>query len=162
MLIEVLIVLLVAAFIAGCDGGSDAHGETTDTPTAGSTKTKPCAEDDTFTVWCGYKNPEDLAATPDGNYLLATGFGGIPEPVLNEMSLINLATMNRNSVDIKLSKNTWGDPNCERSSLDFSTHGLDIKRREDGKYMVAVTNHLPSETVELIELTSSHSSWGLV
>ena len=162
MLREVLIVLLVSAFIAGCDGGSAARGETTDTLTAGSTQTKPCAEDDTFTVWCGYKNPEDLAATPDGNYLLATGFGGIPEPVLNEMSLINLATMNRNSVDIKLSKNTWGDPNCERSSLDFSTHGLDIKRREDGKYMVAVTNHLPSETVELFELTSSHSSWGLV
>ena len=49
-----------------------------------------CAADGAFTVWCGFKNPEDLALTPDNKFLLATGFGGIPESTLNEMSIIGL------------------------------------------------------------------------
>ena len=157
-----LMVLAISAVGVGCGAGSDESDKNTDLQTSKPTITKPCAADDTFTVWCGYKNPEDLAATPDSKYLLATGFGGIPESTLNEMSLIDLATMNRSSVEIELSQNTWGDPNCERGSLDFSTHGLDINQRDDGKYMVAVTNHLPGETVELFELAASQSSWRLV
>lgn len=123
---------------------------------------EPCAADGTFTVWCGFKNPEDLALTPDNEFLLATGFGGIPESTLNEMSIIELSTMQHGAVDIVLAENTWGDPRCQRSTLDFSTHGLDIKQRTDGKQMVAVTNHLPEETVELFELVSTESSWQLV
>ena len=116
---------------------------------------EPCAADGTFTVWCGFKNPEDLALTPDNEFLLATGFGGIPESTLNEMSIIELSTMQHGAVDIVLAENTWGDARCQRSTLDFSTHGLDIKQRTDGRQMVAVTNHLPEETVELFELVST-------
>jgi hypothetical protein len=157
-----LMMAAMSAFVVGCGSGSGEPDTGTDLQTSEPMITEPCAADDTFTVWCGYKNPEDLAATPDGKYLLATGFGGIPESILNEMSLVDLATMNRSSVEIELSQNTWGDPSCERGSLDFSTHGLDINQRTDGKYMVAVTNHLPSETVELFELMPSQSSWLLV
>ena len=157
-----LMMAAMSAFGVGCGSGSGEPDTGTDLRTSEPMITEPCATDDTFTVWCGYKNPEDLAATPDGKYLLATGFGGIPESILNEMSLVDLATMNRSSVEIELSQNTWGDPSCERGSLDFSTHGLDINQRTDGEYMVAVTNHLPSETVELFELTPNKSSWRLV
>ena len=34
----------------------------------------PCAADEHLTAWCGYKNAEDLAVTPDRRFLLATGF----------------------------------------------------------------------------------------
>ena len=90
-----LMVLAISAFGVGCGAGPDGSDKNTNLQASKPTITKPCAADDTFTVWCGYKNPEDLAATPDSKYLLATGFGGIPESTLNEMSLIDLAAATR-------------------------------------------------------------------
>ena len=133
-----------------------------DTAIQGIQREAACSNDDTFIAWCGYKNPEDLASTPDNKYLLATGFGGLPVPILNEMTLTELSTMQKEPVDILLAENLWGDPTCIRSNTDFSTHGLDIVKRLDGKHMVAVTNHLPKETVEMFELIPMDEGWQLV
>ena len=150
------------AVLWGCGSDSDAQVAQEVSQRPALAVTEPCAADGTFTVWCGFKNPEDLAPTPDNKFLLATGFGGIPESTLNEMSMIELSTMQHGAVDVVLAENAWGDASCQRSTLDFSTHGLDIKQRTDGRYMVAVTNHLPDETVELFELVSTGASWQLV
>ncbi len=157
-----LAAMAAVGLLGGCgsDSGAQMAQEVSQPPALAVTE--PCAADGTFMVWCGYKNPEDLALTPDNKFLLATGFGGIPESTLNEMSIIELSTMQHGAVDIELAENTWGDASCQRSTLDFSTHGLDIKQRTDGSYMVAVTNHLPDETVELFELFSDGASWQLV
>ena len=131
---RVMIMAAIAAYavLGGCDSDSGVQvAQEVNQPSALAV-TEPCAADGTLTVWCGFKNPEDLAPTPDNKFLLATGFGGIPESTLNEMSIIELSTMQRSSVDIVLAENTWGDAGCQRSTLDFSTHGLDIKQRTDG------------------------------
>ena len=122
---------------------------------------EPCARDDVLTAWCGYKNPEDLAVTPDNQFLLATGFGGLPDPYVNEIVIINLSTMKKERAEIILADNTWGDPNCTRDNLDLSTHGLDIVQRKDGVSMLAVTNHVPRETIEFFELLQNKGSWQL-
>ena len=156
------LILAVAILVAGCGADFEKPSSGELDKAVKSAVIEPCAADETLAVWCDFKNPEDLALTPDGGFLLATGFGGIPESMLNEMSIVELSTMRRRPVEILLAENTWGDSKCQRSSLDFSTHGLDINQRADGKYMVAVTNHLPKETVELFELLPTDSSWQLV
>ena len=152
----------VFGLIGGCSDPSDSKPEVKSRLTAEAAVIEPCAADESLSVWCGYKNPEDLALTPDGDFLLATGFGGLPDPVLNEMSIIKLSTMQHSPVEIVLAENVWGDPSCERTTLDLSSHGLDIKQRSDGTNMVAITNHLPKETVELFELLPTETSWQLI
>jgi hypothetical protein len=162
MRIRTLGVLVIFAALSGCEQTPQGEPEARENQLAEVLFTEPCAEDEIFAAWCGYKNPEDLAPTPDKAFLLATGFGGLPEPTLNEMSIIELSPMQRSSLEIALGENTWGDPLCGRSTKDFSSHGLDIMKRSDGKFMVAITNHLPKETVELFELLPTESSWRLV
>ena len=146
----------------GADSGKPSSGELD--KAVKSAVIEPCAADETLAVWCDFKNPEDLALTPDGGFLLATGFGGIPESMLNEMSIVELSTMRRRSeLRSCWRKILWGDSKLPAEArLDFSTHGLDVNQRSDGKHMVAVTNHLPKETVELFELLPTESSWQLV
>ncbi len=156
---KLVVVLVLLGALAACGDGSDGRS-------AASSGTlsvqEPCASDHTFTAWCGYKNPEDLALTPDGNFLLATGFGGIPNPVLNEITLTDLGSMEKRVIEIVVAENTWGSRYCARTNTDFSTHGLDIVQRQDGRHMVAMTNHLPAETVELFELAPVDNRWQLV
>ena len=54
-------------------------------------------------------------------------------------------------------ENTWGDPKCELKSRQLSPHGIDLIQRDDGRYMLAVVNHLPSESIELFELVENDS-----
>ena len=70
--------------------------------------------------------------------------------MLNVITLIDLRGMEKRDIDVVLAANTWGSADCTRTTTDFSTHGLDIVLRRDGRHMVAMTNHLPSETVELL------------
>ncbi len=122
---------------------------------------EPCAKDDVLTAWCGFKNPEDLAVTPDNQFLIATGFGGLPDSYVNEIVIIDLATMKKAPAEIVLADNIWGDPSCTRETLELSTHGLDIVQRNDGVSMLAVTNHLPRETIEFFELLPNGGGWQL-
>ena len=157
MRVEKIFALCVVAILVGCT-----DDPTDNAMTRSALSQEPCAVDHTFTAWCDYKNPEDIAATPDNQFLLATGFGGLPDPYLNEMTITDLSTMSKRPVDIVLKENTWGEPSCTRSTTDFSTHGLDIVSRGSGEYMVAVTNHLPKETIEFFELASNAESWTLI
>jgi hypothetical protein len=150
-------VLLLFMLLSGCAENSDSAGTTDSKPTE-----QPCAEDNALTAWCGYRNPEDIGVMPDGRFLLATGFGGLPDSDVGEMMLIELSTMKKQPVDIALAQNSWGDPDCTRENTVFSTHGLDINKRQDGSDMLAVTNHLPRETIEFFELKPQGASWQLV
>lgn len=156
---KVVGVFLLLLGLAACTERVEDSATTTSSPI---NVQAPCASDETLTAWCGYKNPEDLAPTPDGHFLLATGFGGIPNAVLNEITLIDLRSMEKRVIEIVLAENTWGSADCSRTSTDFSTHGLDIILREDGRSMVAMTNHLPAETVELFELVPVNNLWQLI
>ena len=139
--------IFAAVFLQGCSEEQTSSSQETSLQAI-----EPCSEDSWLTAWCGYKNAEDLVATPDGRFLLATGFGGLPDSYINEMMIIDLSTMDKEPVNVLLESNSWGDPSCTRTSTDFSTHGMDLIERADGAKMVAVTNHLPKETIEFFEL----------
>ena len=50
-----------------------------------------------------------------------------------------------------------GDDTCSLEDKRMSPHGIDLIERDDGKYMLAVVNHLPRETIELFELVETNS-----
>ena len=124
-----------------------------------------CESDETFTVYCNYQNPEDLAVLPDGRHILVSEFGAIvplsPTNVQGNLSLLDTTDGRKKNLEIEMSDNVWGDPECERDSMVLSPHGIDINERLDGSYQLAIVNHMPTETIELFELREINDAWSL-
>ena len=124
-----------------------------------------CESDETFTVYCNYQNPEDLAVLPDGRHILVSEFGAIvplsPTNVQGNLSLLDTTDGRKKNLEIEMSDNVWGDPECQRDSMVLSPHGIDINERLDGSYQLAIVNHMPTETIELFELREINDAWSL-
>ena len=124
-----------------------------------------CQSDDALTVYCDFQNPEDLAALPDGRHILVSEFGAItplsPVNVRGNLSLLDTTNGTKKNIEIEMSNNVWGDPECERENMIFSPHGIDINQRLDGSYELAIVNHMPTETIELFELIEINDTWSL-
>ena len=124
-----------------------------------------CESDETFTVYCNYQNPEDLAVLPDGRHILVSEFGAIvplsPTNVQGNLSLLDTTDGSKKNLEIEMSDNVWGDPECQRNSMVLSPHGIDINERLDGSYQLAIVNHMPTETIELFELRAINDAWSL-
>ena len=124
-----------------------------------------CQSDDALTVYCDFQNPEDLAALPDGRHILVSEFGAItplsPVNVHGNLSLLDTTDGTKKNIEMEMSDNLWGDPECERENMIFSPHGIDINQRIDGSYQLAIVNHMPTETIELFELIEINDAWSL-
>ena len=124
-----------------------------------------CESDETFAVYCDYQNPEDLAVLPDGRHILVSEFGAIvplsPTNVQGNLSLLDTTDGRKKNLEIEMSDNVWGDPECQRDSMVLSPHGIDINERLDGSYQLAIVNHMPTETIELFELREINDAWSL-
>ena len=128
--------------------------------------TEGCKSDQEIQVICLVKNPEDLAVTPDNDFLIVSEFGGIEpleEMIPGKLSLLNLKTEEIEPLDMSYSNNTWGDGLCSRKNNDLlGPHGIDLITRNDGLYQLAVVNHIEYESVEMYELIKSETSWHLI
>ena len=124
-----------------------------------------CQSDDALTVYCDFQNPEDLAVLPDGRHILVSEFGAIiplsPVNVRGNLSLLDTTDGTKKNIEIEMSDNVWGDPECERENMILSPHGIDINQRLDGSYQLAIVNHMPTETIELFELIEINDAWSL-
>ena len=128
--------------------------------------TEGCKSDQEIQVICLVKNPEDLAVTPDHDFLIVSEFGGIEpleEMIPGKLSLLNLKTEEIEPLDMSYSNNTWGDGLCSRKNNDLlGPHGIDLITRNDGLYQLAVVNHIEYESIEMYELIKSETSWHLI
>ena len=123
-----------------------------------------CSNSQVLTVYCLASNPEDLALTPDNQSLIVSEFGGIrpyEEPQEGSFSIFDLATSSIKKMPVIMDLNVWGEPQCQRNSKTFGPHGIDLKKRDDGSYQLAVVNHYPTETIELFELRKD-DQWSLI
>ena len=124
-----------------------------------------CEPDYPLSVVCVVNNPEDLAVTPDNNFLIVSEFGGIEpleEMIPGKLSLLDLITEESLPLDISYSTNTWGDGLCIRKSGDLiGPHGIDLVQRDEDLYQLAVVNHIEYESVEMYELLRKGSQWAL-
>ena len=123
-----------------------------------------CSNSQVLTVYCITSNPEDLALTPDNQSLIVSEFGGIrpyEESQEGSFSIFDLTTSSIKEMPIIMGLNVWGKPQCQRDSDTFGPHGIDLNKRDDGSYQLAVVNHYPTETIEFFELRKD-DQWSLI
>ena len=124
-----------------------------------------CESNDEIQVVCGFKNPEDLVIIPDGSGLIVSEYGGqkpIQEEGVGKISLLNLKTLKKEKIDILYGSNEWGDEKCLRKDSDLiGPHGIDLVKRKDGQYQLAVVSHVPDERIEMYKLFKEDQTWNL-
>jgi len=125
-----------------------------------------CSSDNKVKLICDFKNPEDIVITPDKKFLFMSEFGGIgpyEEQKSGYFALLNLETKTKVIPDITIEKNIWGNPECTRTSnKKYGPHGIDLIKRNDGRYQLGVINHYPDETIEMFEMIKKENSWDMV
>lgn len=140
------------------------------------TDVSDCESTEELAVSCVVSNPEDMVVTPDKRFLLVSEFGGIAP--LKASSPGGLALVDVNSkaslpLAIIYSDNTWGDSQCIKTAASpFGPHGIDLIQRDDGRYQLAVVNHMDAESIEMFELVAVEAvvdgqpemlpKWGLI
>ena len=112
-----------------------------------------CSSDNKLEVICNFKNPEDIVITPDKKFLFISEFGGIgpyEEQKSGYFALLDLETRTRVIPNITIEENIWGDPKCTRTiNKKYGPHGIDLIKRNDGRYQLGVINHYQDETIEI-------------
>ena len=71
-------------------------------------------------VYCDFMNPEDLALTPDGKFLIVAEFGGMAplvEMTSGKLSFFNLKEKAKISAKITFGNNEWGSDDCFRDQM---------------------------------------------
>ena len=125
-----------------------------------------CYSEEKMSVYCGFQNPEDLSKLPDERHILVSEFGAIiplsPENIPGYLSLLDTFDGSKKQLDITMGLNDWGNPDCKRDGMTFSPHGIDVNQRLDGRYQLAVVNHMPNESIEMFELIQSKDNWSLI
>ena len=119
-----------------------------------------CESNAELSVYCDFMNPEDLALTPDGQFLIVAEFGGMAplvEMTSGKLSFFNLKEKTKINANISFGNNEWGSKDCSRSSdVPFGPHGIDLIQRDDGRFQLAVVSHHPKESIEMFELTENN------
>ena len=119
-----------------------------------------CESNAELSVYCDFMNPEDLALTPDGKFLIVAEFGGMAplvEMTSGKLSFFNLKEKTKINANISFGNNEWGSKDCSRSSdVPFGPHGIDLIQRDDGRFQLAVVSHHPKESIEMFELTENN------
>jgi len=123
-----------------------------------------CQSTADMTVHCGFKNPEDLVALPDGKYLVVSEMAEFLTDAPGTLSLLNLDSGEREPLTVTWSQpaSARGDATCPApDSAAFSPHGIDLTRLADGTLQLLVVNHGKRESVEFFEVTQSDENWQL-
>ncbi len=101
---------------------------------------------------CGLQNPEDLVVAPNGRDILFSQFS-------EDGSLAVLDTHNHSvhllypgSDSTITSGELWGEPACKTPGQYLTPHGIDLRRRGDGRWQLLVVNHAGRESVEFFEV----------
>ena len=116
------------------------------------------------TPLCGWQNPEDMEALPDGRYVLVSEIGGQDGSKPGMLSLLNLETETREILyeggSTQLIGDSWGEETCtEVAEGVFSPHGIHLSEREDGTLQLFVVQHGERESIEMFQVMSTSDSW---
>ena len=135
-----------------------------------------CQSTEVLAVSCVVTNPEDMVVTPDKRFLLVSEFGGIApleKLTSGQLALVDVSSKASVPLAIIYSDNTWGDGYCTKTAASpFSPHGIELIERNDGRYQLAVVNHMGAESIEMFELVAVDAGseeqpevplkWGLI
>ena len=117
-----------------------------------------CAAVDGIESICGLDKPEDIVAAPNGRDLIFGEFGEQGSlSVLNtqDKSVHRIYPGSDSSI---ASEEFWGEASCATPGEAFQAHGIDLRRRSDGRWQLLVVNHGSRESVEFFEVFDDGSS----
>lgn len=124
-----------------------------------------CESNEELNVICEFTNPEDIVVTPDNNFLIVSEYGGqkpIQKEKSGQLAALDINLKKRSDIEIMYAENIWGEPTCKRNANQLhGPHGIDLVERTDGKYMLGVVSHLPTERVDMYEL-AKNVKWYLI
>jgi hypothetical protein len=123
-----------------------------------------CKPSGDMTIHCGYKNPEDLVALPDGKYLVVSEMGEFLTDAPGKLSLLNLDSGEREPLTVVWSQpeTKLGDASCPAPDIAaFSPHGIDLTTLDNGTLQLLAVNHGKRESVEFFEVMQSDGVWQL-
>jgi hypothetical protein len=111
-----------------------------------------CTASDGLTPICEFRNPEDLAPTPSGHWLLVSQIGN-PDATLSGSIAGYEPASGRVEVLFPVGEfddvREWGERSCAPPVVtEFSPHGIDLERRTDGELALLAVNHGGRESVE--------------
>ena len=125
-----------------------------------------CNSDNKVKLICDFKNPEDIVIMPDKKFLFMSEFGGIgpyEKQKSGYFALLDLETKTKIIPNIIIEENIWGDPICTRTiNKKYGPHGIDMIKRNDGRYQLGVINHYPNESIEMFEMIKKENSWDMI
>lgn len=110
-----------------------------------------CGPHDGIESICGLRAPEDIVIAPDGRHLI---FGQMAAPG----GLFLLDTRDRSTAPLASDPRGgehWGEPACTAPPATLLAHGIDLRRRGDGRWQLLVVNHGGRESVEFYELVNA-------
>lgn len=115
---------------------------------------------------CGWQNPEDMVALPDGQHIIVSEYGGQAGEKAGTLSLLDLETEAKrvlySSGDTQ-GAGPWGAPDCLNApGKDFSPHGIHFSQRVGGPLQLLAVQHGGRESVEMFEVTNTSDGWNLV
>lgn len=114
---------------------------------------------------CGWQNPEDMAALPDGRFVIVSEYGGQNGEKHGALTLLDLDTETRQvlySGDAAQGAGPWSDANCTTAPDEsFSPHGIHFSQRADGQWQLLAVQHGGRESVEMFEVIESPDGWAL-
>ncbi|NJN50460.1 MAG: SMP-30/gluconolactonase/LRE family protein [Gammaproteobacteria bacterium] len=147
-----LAVVLTGLWLAGC--------------TSEVTPILDCVAEDHLEPDCRFQNPEDLARTPGGDWLIVSQFGAMDSSRSGSIAAYQPASGRIEElfpVGAMEDVRTWGEPACAPPDPElFAPHGIDLERRDDGGLMLLVVNHGGRESVEFFEVEESNAGLGLL
>ena len=123
-----------------------------------------CKPSGNMTIHCGYRNPEDLVALPDGKYLVVSEMGEFLTDAPGTLSLLNLGSGEREPLTVvwSQSKPKLGDESCPAPDIAaFSPHGIDLTTLADGTLQLLAVNHGKRESIEFFKVMQSEGVWQL-
>lgn len=130
-----------------------------------SSAPRSCQTADGVKQLCGLVGPEDIALLKDGHTLIASelpaDFGHPRGPGLM------LVDLNSNTSQALAIKNDfeagWGDASCKAPPAEgFSTHGLSLSTRSDGRTQLLAVNHAGGDSIQAFELKSDKNGYQAV
>ena len=114
---------------------------------------------------CEFRNPEDIVATPSGQWLLVSQMADANGRIAGSVAAFEPRS-DRVEVLFPVGEfedtREWGDPDCAPPPIaQFAPHGIDLEARWDGALQLLVVNHGGRESVEFLSVEQSDEGLAL-
>lgn len=113
---------------------------------------------------CGFQNPEDIEALPDGRHLLVSEMSQFGRSDPGSLSLFDTVLDKTVRMQPQMGERSWGDVACDKPNLSLlSPHGIYLYKTDTGKNRLLVVNHADvRDSVEAFEVyQDAADNWNL-